>query len=69
VWRNLFLIFDCPSSVYTAHDHDLFRTLSKWISVDIKIILLTGFRAEQIIYLGFVPFGGYWAKRFFCKLQ
>ena len=29
VWPNLFLIFDCPSSVYTAHDHDLFRTLSK----------------------------------------
>jgi hypothetical protein len=27
VWPNLFLIFDCPSSVYT--DHDLFRTLSK----------------------------------------
>jgi hypothetical protein len=21
--------FDCPSSVYTAHDHDLFRTLSE----------------------------------------
>jgi hypothetical protein len=20
VWPNLFLIFDCPSSVYTAHD-------------------------------------------------
>ena len=38
VWPNLFLIFDCPSSVYTAHAHDLFRTLSKWISVDIKII-------------------------------
>ena len=38
MWPNLFLIFDCPSSVYTAHDHDLFRTLSKWISVDIKII-------------------------------
>ena len=32
VWPNLFLIFDCPPSVYTAHDHDLFRTLSKWIS-------------------------------------
>jgi hypothetical protein len=30
--------FDCSSSVYTAHDHDLFRTLSEWISVDIKII-------------------------------
>jgi hypothetical protein len=29
VWPNLFLIFDCPSSIYTAHDHDLFRTLSK----------------------------------------
>ena len=29
VWPNLFLIFDCPSSVHTAHDHDLFRTLSK----------------------------------------
>ena len=29
VWPNLFLIFDCPSSVYTAHDHDLFRTLSE----------------------------------------
>jgi hypothetical protein len=38
VWPNLFLIFDCPSSAYTDHDHDLFRTLSKWISVDIKII-------------------------------
>ena len=24
VWPNIFLIFDCPSSVYTAHDHDLF---------------------------------------------
>jgi hypothetical protein len=31
VWPNLFLIFDCPSSVYTAHDHDFFRTLSKMI--------------------------------------
>jgi hypothetical protein len=29
VWPNLFLIFDCPSSVHTTHDHDLFRTLSK----------------------------------------
>jgi hypothetical protein len=29
VWSNLFIMFDCPSSVYTAHDHDLFRTLSK----------------------------------------
>jgi hypothetical protein len=29
VWPNLFLTFDCPSSVYTAHDHDLFRTLSR----------------------------------------
>ena len=29
VWPNLFLIFDCPSSVYIAHDHDLYRTLSK----------------------------------------
>jgi hypothetical protein len=29
VWPNLFIIFDCPSSVYTAHVHDLFRTLSK----------------------------------------
>ena len=29
VWPNLFLISDCPSSVYTVHDHDLFRTLSK----------------------------------------
>jgi hypothetical protein len=38
LWPNLVLIFDCPSSVYTTHDHDLFRTLSKWISVDIKII-------------------------------
>jgi hypothetical protein len=38
VWPNLFLIFYCPSSVYTAHDHDLFRTLSKWISVDIKFV-------------------------------
>ena len=38
VWPNLFIIFDCPSSVYTAHDHDLFRTLSKWISVDIKFV-------------------------------
>jgi hypothetical protein len=28
VWPNFFLIFDCPSSVYTAHDYDLFRTLS-----------------------------------------
>jgi hypothetical protein len=36
VWPNLFLIFDCPSSVYT--DHDLFRTLSKWISVDIRFV-------------------------------
>ena len=26
VWPNLFIIFDCPSSVYTVHDHDLFRT-------------------------------------------
>jgi hypothetical protein len=38
VWPNLFLIFDCPSSVHTTHDHDLFRTLSKWISVDIKFV-------------------------------
>jgi hypothetical protein len=38
VWPNLFLIFDCPSSVYTAHDHDLSRTLSNWISVDIKFV-------------------------------
>ena len=29
VWPNLFLIFDCPSSVYIAYDHGLFRTLSK----------------------------------------
>jgi hypothetical protein len=29
VWPNLFIIFDCHSSVYTAHDHDLFGTLSK----------------------------------------
>jgi hypothetical protein len=29
VWPNLFIIFDCPSSVYTTNDHDLFRTLSK----------------------------------------
>jgi hypothetical protein len=38
VWPNFFLIFDSLLSVYTAHDHDLFWTLSKWISVDIKII-------------------------------
>jgi hypothetical protein len=38
VWPNLFIIFDCHSSVYTAHDHDLFGTLSKWISVDIKFV-------------------------------
>ena len=31
VWPNFFLIFDCPSSVYTTHDHSW--TLSKWISV------------------------------------
>jgi hypothetical protein len=27
--------------------------------------LLTEFRAEKIIYLGFVPSGGHWAKSFF----
>ena len=35
VWPNL---SDCSPSVYTTHDHDFFRTLSEWISVDIKII-------------------------------
>ena len=38
MWPNLFLIFYCPSS--TAHDH--FRTLSKWISVDIKFVSFWG---------------------------
>ena len=68
VWPNLFLIFDCPSSVYTAHDHDFFRTFSKWISVDIKIIgqvFLRCSELKKIIYLGFVPSGGHWAKRVF----
>ena len=48
VWPNLFLIFDCPSSVYTAHDHDLFRTLSKGISVDIKIIGQVYLRSSEL---------------------
>jgi hypothetical protein len=29
VWPNLSVYFDCSSSVYTAHDHDLFRNLSE----------------------------------------
>jgi hypothetical protein len=48
VWPNLFSIFDCPSSVYTARDHDLFRTLSKWISVDIKIIGQVCLRGSEL---------------------
>ena len=48
MWPNLFLIFDCPSSVYTARDHDLFRTLSKWISVAIKIIGQVCLRGSEL---------------------
>jgi hypothetical protein len=48
VWPNLFLIFDCPSSVYIAYDHGLFRTLSKWISVDIKIIGQVCLRGSEL---------------------
>jgi hypothetical protein len=29
VWPLIAVYFDCSSSVYTAHDHDLFRALSK----------------------------------------
>ena len=30
IWCGLISVyFDCSSSVYTAHDHDLFRTLSE----------------------------------------
>jgi hypothetical protein len=30
IWCGLISVyFDCPSSVYTAHDHDLFRTLAE----------------------------------------
>ena len=61
VWPILFLIFDCPWSVYTAHDHDLFQTLSEWISVDIKIIgqvCLQGFRAEKNHIFRFCAFWG-----------
>jgi hypothetical protein len=68
VWPNLSVYFDCSSSVYTAHDHDLFRNLSEWISVDIKIIdqvCLRGSELNKIIYLGSVPSGGHWAKRFY----
>ena len=60
VWPNIISIyFDCSSSVYTAHDHDLFQTLSEWISVDIKIIghvCLWGSELKKIIYLGLVFF-------------
>ena len=48
VWPNLFLIFDCPSSVYTAHGHDLFRTLSEGISVDIKTIGQACLRGSEL---------------------
>jgi hypothetical protein len=68
IWCGLISVyFDCSSSVYTAHDHDLFRTLCEWISVDIKIIgqvCLRSSELKKIIYLGFVPSEGNWAKRF-----
>ena len=73
LWCGLISVyFICSSSVYTAHDHDLFRTLSEWISVDIKIIgqvCLRGSELKKIIYLGFVPSGGHWAKSFFFSLN
>jgi hypothetical protein len=40
VWPNLFLIFDCPSSVYTAHDHD--RSEMRDLLIFIFILKTTG---------------------------
>jgi hypothetical protein len=57
-----FPFFVCLS--FLMSEHDLFRILSEWISVDIKIIgqvCLQGSELKKIIYLGFVPSGGHWA--------
>jgi hypothetical protein len=49
IWCGLISVyFDCPSSVYSAHAHDLFRTFSEWISMDIKIIGQVCLRVSEL---------------------
>ena len=67
VWPNLcifWLLFIC---LYHSWSWSLPNFV--WMNIsgyqNYRSSLLMGFRAEKIIYLGFVPSGGHWAKRFF----
>jgi hypothetical protein len=62
---------DCSIGDADTHYSNNWRTMEKklqCISVDIKIIgqvCLRGSELKKIIYLGFVPSEGHWAKSFF----
>ena len=67
VWPNLCLFWLLFICLYCSWSWSLPNFV--WINIsgyqNYRSSLLTGFRAEKIIYLGFVPSGGHWAKSFF----